>query len=240
MAPKLTKKCIILPPFSSMRVCLAAKVFSHTVHAGILCHVSLNNLPGNAIHTANFIEKIDTLFDIFNSAKYNDKKYRRPLTIKSNYHIEKLNELMQFLNDIKVLNKRLINPLCINGWISNINALKLLWDDLKNNYNFKFLFTRRLTQDCVENLFCIIRSKGGNNVIPNSVKFRCNLRLIMVNQLLEPSTDSNSEVDACTFLLQRQELIKKSFNISTLQSSKRQHDDTSINYNLAEKNSVMS
>jgi len=88
---------------------------------------------------------------------------------------------MQFLNNIKVLNKRLINPLRINGWISNINALKLLWDILRNNYNFKFLFTRRLTQDCVENLFSIIRLKCGNNVTPDSVKFAILDQLWLIN-----------------------------------------------------------
>jgi hypothetical protein len=38
----------------------------------------------------------------------------------------------------------------VNGWISNISALKLLWTDLNQNYDVKYLFTRRLTQDCVE------------------------------------------------------------------------------------------
>ena len=62
-----------LPPFSSMRVCLAARVFSHSVSAGILCNMALGNLSSDAMHTAEFIEKIDILFDIFNSAKYKDK-----------------------------------------------------------------------------------------------------------------------------------------------------------------------
>lgn len=192
----------------NMRVCLAARVFSHSVHVGILCHVTLNQLPANAIHTANFIQNIDTLFDIFNSAKYKDKQYRRPLSVKSDHHLVKLEELKNYLNSLKVLNKRAVNPPCIDGWVSNINALKLLFVDLTDNFNFQFLFTRRLTQDCVENLFSIIRSKNGNNVTPDSVKFRCSLRSIMANQLLQPSADSNSEVDASKFLLQKQEIMK--------------------------------
>lgn len=55
--------------------------------------------------------------------------------------------------------------------------------------------------------------------------------------MLQPSADSNSEVDACTFfLLQRQELLKESCNIS-IQNPKKQQDDIAINYNFAEKNS---
>lgn len=236
MAPKLTKKSIILPPFSPMRVCLATNVFSHSVHAGILCNVTLNNLPARAIHTADFIDKIDTLFDIFNSAKYSDKMYRKPISVQSNHHMAKLGELKKYLTEVIVLNKRLINPLCIKGWISNINALQLLWNDLKTNFNFQFLFTRRITQDCVENLFSVIRYKGGNNVTPDSTKFRCSLRSVMANQLLQPSIDSNSEVDACSFLLQKQEISNQIINVST----KCSKEDSSISYskyNLAEKNS---
>lgn len=60
-----------------------------------------------------------------------------------------------------------MNPKCINGWLENLQSLKLLWKELHYNYGFKFLITRRLTQDCIENLFSIIRSKGGNNVTPD-------------------------------------------------------------------------
>lgn len=237
MAPKLTKKSIDLPPFSPMRVSLAAHVFSHSVSSGILCNVTLNNISANAVHTADFIDKIDCLFDIFNSAKYKDKQYRRPLSVKSNCHIVRLEVLKQYLSEIKVLNKRLLNPTCIKGWISNINALKFLWEDLKDNHNFQFLFTRRLSQDCIENLFSIIRAKGGNNVTPDSVKFRCNLRAVMTNQLLQPSADSNSEIDASTFLLQKQDILKQSPHINI------KNDETQLTciqgegLNLAQKNS---
>ena len=49
-----------------MRVCLAAQTLSHSVAAGILTYVSLNALPAEAAHTAEFVENIDALFDIFN------------------------------------------------------------------------------------------------------------------------------------------------------------------------------
>ena len=48
MAPKLTSKHIELPPFSAMRVPLAAQVLSHTVASGILTYTSLGKLPSDA------------------------------------------------------------------------------------------------------------------------------------------------------------------------------------------------
>lgn len=51
-----------------MRVNLAAQVFSRTVAAGIYIQATLGLLPQEAVHTAEFIYKIDQLYDCFNSA----------------------------------------------------------------------------------------------------------------------------------------------------------------------------
>ena len=45
LAPKLKDKHIYLPPFSSMRVNLAAQVLSHSVVAGISFLVTCKELP---------------------------------------------------------------------------------------------------------------------------------------------------------------------------------------------------
>lgn len=86
----------------------------------------------------------------------------------------------------------------------------MIWDELQKDHGFNFLLTRRLTLDCIENLFSIIRKKGGNNVTPNCTKFRLSLRLIMANQLLEPSTDGNCEEDSSSFLLLMEDMKTKS------------------------------
>ena len=61
MAPKLKDKHIILPPFSAMRVNLAAQVLSHSVAAGINTLCALKHLPDEASATAEFIETFDQL-----------------------------------------------------------------------------------------------------------------------------------------------------------------------------------
>ncbi|XP_023233745.1 uncharacterized protein LOC111633412 [Centruroides sculpturatus] len=214
LAPKLTKKCITLPPFSCMRVCLAVRVLSHSVASGILVHVAFNSLPSTAVNTAEFLEMCDTLFDIFNSSSCKSpKEYRKPLSNNSK-HLQKLDEIIECLRKLIVLNKGKCKPICIQGWIDNIIALKLLWSELHNDYGFLYLLTRRLTQDCIENIFSIIRGKGGNNVNPDATKFRSALKSVMVNQLFTASDDSNCEIDAATFLLTHSDLLKCNFKVN--------------------------
>ena len=61
---------------------------------------------------------------------------------------------------------------CANGWKLSIKATMELWHDLHNHHQYGFLLTNRLNQDCIENLFSIIRGKGGQRVNPSSMEFR--------------------------------------------------------------------
>lgn len=70
MVPKLTNKHIELPPFTNLPVKLATQVLSHSVAVGITTMVSLRALSIEAQTTANFIERIDKLFNCFNSQDF--------------------------------------------------------------------------------------------------------------------------------------------------------------------------
>lgn len=67
---------------------------------------------------------------------------------------------------------------------SVINLLKYLF----YNEKFEFIFTSRFMQDCVENLFSVIRSK---HVIPNTLQFKNNLKLITVSQYMKSVAHSS-------------------------------------------------
>lgn len=75
---------------------------------------------------------------------------------------------------------------CVKGWIANINALHGLWEDLHDHYGFKYLMTRRVTQDSIEHLFANVRQRGGNNTTPDAEKIKYCLRSIVANGLLSP------------------------------------------------------
>lgn len=69
-------------------------------------------------------------------------------------------------------------PACLRGWQTSISAILMLWESLHNTYKVSFLLTNRLNQDCVENLFSVIRSKGAQRDNPNAREFRAALRQV--------------------------------------------------------------
>lgn len=88
---------------------------------------------------------------------------------------------------------------CINGWLSNLTALKNLWCDLQH-FNIQYLFAGRLTQDSLENRFGIIRNKFGNCDHPSARIFRLALKIGITHDLLKPPTTANCQNDATHFL----------------------------------------
>lgn len=67
LAPRLTEKHIILPPFSPMNVSMAARTLSESVAAALRYYSDSGELPQRAKETANFVAMIDKLFDTFNT-----------------------------------------------------------------------------------------------------------------------------------------------------------------------------
>ena len=204
MAPRLSKKHIQLPPFSSMRVCLAAQVLSHTVAAGICTYVDIGKMPDEAMHTADFIKLVDGLFDTFNSRFIFDKKLlRRPISNKSDSNQWPfLHNCEQQLKSLQVADSKskTASP-CFAGWLMNINALKLLWEILKSEHNFSYLLTSRLNQDALENLFSVIRGRGGHRDNPDPVHFQSAFKQVLVQNMFVPAPSSNCEVDSGEYLL---------------------------------------
>ena len=90
---------------------------------------------------------------------------------------------------------------CIRGWIISIKSLLSLWTELNTKHGFSHLFTSQLNQDCAENLFSIIRGKGGNRDNPDAREFRAAYRQVLFDQMLMPSPGSNCELDADSILL---------------------------------------
>ena len=163
MAPKLTDKHIYLPAFSTMKVSLTAQVLSHSVAAGINTWVNLKFLPVDASITAEFLGTFDQLFNTFNSSAHgSSQKYCIPFN--NTGHRTFLQSCLKFLPKIKTETGKSLP--CLNGWQISINALFGLWSELEKR-GFNYLLTNRLNQDCIENLFSILRGKRGFRDNPN-------------------------------------------------------------------------
>jgi len=81
----------------------------------------------------------------------------------------------------------------------SISTVLDLFDDLVVNGSYKYLMTGRLTQDCVENLFSQIRSRG--DIHPKPVHLRHSIRLICLSQYMHVSSATSYEHDTDTYFL---------------------------------------
>lgn len=201
LAPRLKAKHVNLPPFSQMKVKLASQVFSHSVAAGIETYISHGRLPEDALGTVTFCARMNDLFDCFNSStvKCRLAPYRSALS-SSSRHLTRLSELSKWLDSITVSDrlkgKDVTNRFrCIQGWKQAIEALSQLWQTLCTVNGVKFLFTRRINQDPLENFFCVVRQHGCQRDNPVPLEFMFAFKQVCINSLLVPSQCSNSEID---------------------------------------------
>ena len=82
---------------------------------------------------------------------------------------------------------------CLQGWLVSLNAILLIWEDLKKNHKFKFLLTRRLNTDPLENFFGSIRQQGRNCDNPSPTQFTRAFRKLLFSSLLNSSTGNCAE-----------------------------------------------
>lgn len=156
-------------------------------------------LPQKAIYTAEFIDKADILFDCFNSSSiYNYKDALTAITSNS-CHMKIIKDTKDYLLSLKVCAPPHVRIHCVNGWLINLTALDALWQDLQS-YQVKYLLTRRLNQDCLENLFARLRVRFGNCDHPTAYNFMKGLKSVMTNYYSQVPQTSNCEADESYFL----------------------------------------
>lgn len=203
LAPKLKSRHIDLKNFAKLRVSLAVQVLSHSVAAGITAMIRLAALPPDAMATAMFAERMDQLFNCFNSKSLHSRQVMGHAISDKTRHTAFLLETQHWLANLKCKNKSGTLP-CLNGWQISIKSLLMLWDDLRKNHGFHYLLTDRLNQDCLENLFAVVRSKGGHRHNPSPFEFRTALRQTMVDAILVTTGRQNCKDDIDGFLFNLQ------------------------------------
>ena len=223
-APKLTAKHIELPPFTKMRVCLASQVLSHSVASGILTYSSLGKLPSEAVYTAEFLERMDKLFDSFNSRKLRETKTYRAAATPSSVHVSFWKDCIEWIKKWKVKDGSTDKIACFQGWVTTITAVVQLFNELTTGDQFSFLLTNRLNQDCLENLFSILRSRGGHRDNPTANEFRAALKQVMCSKMMAPLGNQNWESDSDSFL-DLTASFKSQGNSGTSEGSTETNDD---------------
>jgi len=193
LAPKLTDIHLNPGPFQKMKVKYATHIFSATVAAGMKCHITSGYLPQSATFTIKFIEYMDQLFDLLNSKlKGGSKNFNRPFknTEEQNKH---LLFMLTIFNNLIVKNNNNENITSrmkfISGWQITISAVLQLWEDIKETHTL--LFTNRLNQDCLENLFGNFRQQNGNNQNPTPIQFIWSFKKVFFTNYFRHSDGAN-------------------------------------------------
>jgi len=202
LCPKLTVRHMELTNFSKMKVSYAVQVLSKSVAAGINTYVSLKALPDAASDTAKFLDAMDNLVDCFNShSRYAStlKPHKHAISCDS-VHIRFLQNALDWVGQWKPIGARSTVP-CIHGLKLSISALIHLWRNVSTCHGLKFLMTSRLNQDCLENLFSLIRQAGGCRDSPNAEQFGQALRQCAVKSLLVVPKRANCVVDEDVLLM---------------------------------------
>jgi len=193
LAPKLTDRHIDVTSVAKMRVSLAAQTLSHSVADGIKLRVMTNELSSDAVATADFVDKMDTLFDILNSRVLKaDRPTRCPVTNR-NSQLSELLKLKSWVDRWVFVGARAQSGIhCHWGLQTSIVSIHALCSALLNE-GYSFLCTSRFNQDCVENFFAAIRSKQGWNENPSPYQFTAAFR----NAVVLSSLDSTSSGKNC-------------------------------------------
>jgi len=190
-APKITEKHIRPNNFCKMKVKYATQILSHTVAASLCMYVSVGGLPPSAAGTAEFIFKFDSIFDCLNISTINSPKALKPAMTTTSSHQSYLEQAINFIKELQVFdgNKEVTGRIkCLKGWLITIKAVLLIWNLLHQNHGFKFLLTRRLNTDPLENFFGSIRQQGGNSDNPTPIQFTHAFRKLFFSSFLNSST----------------------------------------------------
>lgn len=190
-APKLTDAHLHPSTFQRMKVSLASQILSHTVASGMNVYLTMGGLPSEAIGTIEVIEKFNNLFDILNSFALRNANHYKTVFDGSQFQMKFFEEMLNFLKELKVVNQKnldISNKVKFSKcWMITIKSVLSLWEKL-SKLDFKYLKTRRLNTDCLENFFGSVRQQGGNNISPTPIQFQRAFKKLFCQNYLHSNT----------------------------------------------------
>lgn len=124
LCPKLTDDHIFHTNFQKMKVKYASQVFSHSVAVALYTYVDFNVLPADAKITAQFIQKMNDIFDLLNSCHLNNFNAFMG-TQKQLKCLEEFETMLKNLNVVRSDGKCVTNQMkFIFGWKLTIKSIK--------------------------------------------------------------------------------------------------------------------
>ncbi|XP_063909411.1 uncharacterized protein LOC135127045 isoform X1 [Zophobas morio] len=159
----------------TMKVKLAAQIFSHSFAAYIHSLISTNSVSNDRLGTAQLLKDGNKLFDSLNGfaqGAENGKEVHCVVTWESKHWSfwEEMLEMIpkwQFLRD----NNTVCSPPSQTGWQLTVKSFTMICTELLQSGEFTSVRPRSFNQDPLENLFGAIRSSCGANDTPTAAQF---------------------------------------------------------------------
>ena len=179
-APKLSADHVELPVGRNMKASISAQTLSNTTTAAVRSCMQLNMMPKEALDTADFMMKVNAIFDLGNDTSPNQPAKKAAVCKASlteklvalDSAIEWIGDLRFFSNTTHKESKRHTFP---DGWRIALRSMRLLSEELLND-GLRHVPLRRLGQDHIENILCCVRGKNGFNDHPEVSACRPALR----------------------------------------------------------------
>lgn len=202
LTPKFKIDDIKCNNFSKMKVNKAKNMFSHDVSSSFELLADNNNKP-EFISTAWFVKIVCKWFSLMTSRYHKIALGKKDTNLYSE-NIDFLHEVINIFTALKIGSSG-FKPVQRGIMISTQSVIDLT-EYLITRRNFQYVLTSRFTQDCVENLFSQIRQK---NVIPHSLQFTNDLKLIAIAMYMKDINNTNYDNDDRQYLAGFLEYLSK-------------------------------
>lgn len=186
---------------AKMKVSLAAELLSKSV-AKSMRYLMEFGQPGfqNCSATAEFISKINDLFDVLNTGtndtmENNNNVFKIPLSLETGPTILPfLDECLEYMKKLELSGTNILHSRRKTGFLGfmiNIVSLKAIYTDYVVTGKLDRIPTFNLSQDVLESFFGRIRSMCGYNDNPTVEQFKSAYRKTLINDQISSSTGSN-------------------------------------------------
>lgn len=205
-APKLTESHIKPNKFEKIKVKLAVQVLSATVAAGLSTCRDVGAIDSTAEGTIKLIRIMNNVFDFLNSSiRFGSTEYQHAFS-GTVLQISFLKEMMNFFASLKLISPKTGKDATprvkfLEGFQITLKSILLLFEDLKSE-GYSYIMTRRLNQDCLENLFGRVRTRNGNSTEPTSWQLVSAFRKIFFITIIKHSKQGNCSDDLSDILLE--------------------------------------